>query len=230
MKKNLSVILFCALLVVFIGCRPRGILSSNEMREVLVDLHKTDAMLQMAGIGMMDKEQMQIYYAQVLQRHGITQAQFDSSLVWYTDHPQIFNKIYPKVLARCEKEESMWTELEHQQAAKGALPLRELRPITDIEQEMLHGLSFDLIPGAEADTTELLLPVQSVSSDKLPATGENVESSQPTVSDRDMKAVDSQPAEVSSEPATLHVLQPVDSAIMRAKRKREQMLNANQRF
>ncbi len=105
MKKNLSVILFCALLVVFIGCRPRGILSSNEMREVLVDLHKTDAMLQMAGIGMMDKEQMQIYYAQVLQRHGITQAQFDSSLVWYTAHPQLFNKIYPKVLSELESEE-----------------------------------------------------------------------------------------------------------------------------
>ena len=228
MRKRLVILLMVFLALA--ACRPKGILTSRQMRSVLYDLHRAEAVLQVAGYNFGHEEAVAKYYQSVLDEHGITQAQFDSSLVWYTDHPQIFNKIYPKVLARCEKEESMWTELEHQQAAKGALPLRELRPITDIEQEMLHGLSFDLIPGAEADTTELLLPVQSVSSDKLPATGENIESKQPAVSDRDIKAVDSKPAEVSSEPATLHVLQPVDSAIMRAKRKREQMLNTNQRF
>jgi hypothetical protein len=42
------------------------------------------------------------YYKNVLNKHGITQAQFDSSLVWYTDNPQIFNKIYPKVIERLD--------------------------------------------------------------------------------------------------------------------------------
>ena len=90
------------------GCRPRGILSSDEMREVLVDLHKTDALLQLSGLGMQDQEAKQIYYAQVLERHGVTQAQFDSSLVWYTAHPQLFNKIYPKVMADLEAEEKAY--------------------------------------------------------------------------------------------------------------------------
>ena len=32
----------------------------------------------------------------------MTQSQFDSSLVWFTDNPQIFNKIYPKVVSRLQ--------------------------------------------------------------------------------------------------------------------------------
>ena len=85
-----------------------------------MDLHKTDALLQMSGLGMKDQEAKQIYYAQVLEQHGVTQAQFDSSLVWYTAHPQLFNKIYPKVLAELEAEEKDYlTQLEIE---KNAMP------------------------------------------------------------------------------------------------------------
>ena len=36
-------------LVCLAGCRPRGVLSSREMRSVLHDLHRADAILQVAG-------------------------------------------------------------------------------------------------------------------------------------------------------------------------------------
>ena len=87
------------------SCRPRGILHSWEMRAVLVDLHKADAVLQLNNIPAQNIEVRRIYYAQVLDKHGITQAEFDSSLVWYTAHPQLFDKIYPKVLAELQEEE-----------------------------------------------------------------------------------------------------------------------------
>jgi hypothetical protein len=74
------------------------------MRDVLVDLHKTDALLQISGLQYGHDEAANIYYAMVLEQHGITQAQFDSSLVWYTAHPQLFDKIYPKVLAKLHAE------------------------------------------------------------------------------------------------------------------------------
>ena len=74
------------------------------MRSLLVDLHKTDGMLQVNGWQISNDEVRDIYYAQVLEKHGTTQAQFDSSLVWYTAHPQFFNKIYPKVLKELEAE------------------------------------------------------------------------------------------------------------------------------
>ena len=78
------------------------------MRKVLVDLHKTDALIQIAGLQYGHEEAKNYYYAQVLDKHGITQAQFDSSIVWYTAHPQLFDKIYPKVLKQLQEEEAQF--------------------------------------------------------------------------------------------------------------------------
>ena len=99
MKKLL--IILCVLLAV-VGCRPRGVLSNREMRDVLYDLHRADGALHVAGYNYSHDQELAGYYKNVLDKHGITQAQFDSSLVWFTDNPQIFNKIYPKVLERLE--------------------------------------------------------------------------------------------------------------------------------
>ena len=85
-----------------VGCRPRGVLSNREMRNVLYDLHRVDGALQVAGYNYSHDQEVAAYYKNVLDKHGITQAQFDSSLVWYTDNPQIFNKIYPKVIDRLD--------------------------------------------------------------------------------------------------------------------------------
>jgi len=87
------------------------------MRAVLADLHKTDAMLQTVGWRIRDYEVKDLYYAQTLARHGVSQAQFDSSLVWYTAHPQFFNKIYPKVLQDLEAEEAAYAALHEAELA-----------------------------------------------------------------------------------------------------------------
>ena len=108
-----SLIILCVLLAV-VGCRPRGILSNREMRDVLYDLHRADGAIQVAGYNYSHDKEVAGYYKNVLDDHGITQAQFDSSLVWYTDNPQIFNKIYPKVLARLE------ADFEEQEAIREA--------------------------------------------------------------------------------------------------------------
>ena len=90
------------------GCRPEGILHSRQMRDVLIDLHKTEGAIQASEVRYDAYETRDLYYAQVLEKHGITQAQFDSSIVWYTAHPQFFNKIYPKVLKAIEEEEAAY--------------------------------------------------------------------------------------------------------------------------
>ena len=94
----------CLLLlcVAMLGCRPRGILSNKEMRDVLYDLQRVDGALQTAGYNYGHTQEVAAYYKSVLDKHGVTQAQFDSSLVWFTDNPQIFNRIYPSVIARLE--------------------------------------------------------------------------------------------------------------------------------
>ena len=118
----ISVLILGSLFFILSGCRPRRILSSSEMREVLVDLHKTDAAMQISGIWNTDYEARDLYYAQVLEKHGVTQAQFDSSLVWYTAHPQFFNKIYPKVLKELAAEEEAYRALHEEELAATGNP------------------------------------------------------------------------------------------------------------
>ena len=103
--QNILILCLLSFVLCLTSCRPEGILHSRQMREVLIDLHKTEGAIQAAGVRYDAYEERDMYYAQVLEKHGITQAQFDSSIVWYTAHPQFFNKIYPKVLKEIEAEE-----------------------------------------------------------------------------------------------------------------------------
>ena len=94
------------------------------MREVLVDLHKTDALLQVHGLQHGHDADEDRYYAAVLEDHGVTQAQFDSSIVWYTHHPKLFDKIYPKVLKQLHEEYETFVAL-HPESEGHKIPVHE---------------------------------------------------------------------------------------------------------
>lgn len=79
---------------------PRGILSQSDMTDVLTDLHKLDGCLYEKGYQYGHFDDKAPYYNFVLNKHGITEAQFDSSLVWYTKNPKQFEEIYTNVLTQ----------------------------------------------------------------------------------------------------------------------------------
>lgn len=142
----------CVLLLALAGCRPNGVLSSGEMRDVLYDLHRADGAIQIAGYNYSHNAELAAYYKSVLDKHGITQAQFDSSIVWYTNNPQIFNKIYPKVIERLEADYQIISEENDAQNAQNTAVA--LVPDTPAEttdttivpslQELLHNNTFGL--------------------------------------------------------------------------------------
>ena len=106
--QNILILCLLSFVIGLSGCRPKGILHSWELRALLYDLHRMDALLQVSGKQYESDEVRNIYYAAVLEKHGVTQAQFDSSLVWYTAHPQLFDKIYPKVIVRLMEDEQQF--------------------------------------------------------------------------------------------------------------------------
>ena len=134
------------------GCRPHNVLSNREMRALLYDLHRVDGAMQVAGYNYGHNEELASYYQSVLNKHGVTQAQFDSSLVWYTDNPQIFNKIYPNVIERLQadfdrenllREERMAQR--KQEKGQPALVVEDgkkssLRPQDEVQKEYLYGI------------------------------------------------------------------------------------------
>lgn len=105
MRKHIELILL-VLLMLLGACsrRPSGVLSVRKMTNLLVELHMAEGTIQTANYAYGHDLEQQACYRSVLEKYGVTQAQFDSSLVWYTDHPLQFNRVYPKVLERLEAE------------------------------------------------------------------------------------------------------------------------------
>lgn len=105
-RDSTILILLLFLSVFFAACtvRPRNVLTGGEMEDVLYDLHRAEGILQAKGYAYGHDEENAAYYEAILRKHGVTQAEFDSSLVWYTDNPRRFDKIYPKVVERLQAE------------------------------------------------------------------------------------------------------------------------------
>ena len=98
-----SVCLLLSTLVASCSIRPDNVLSNKKMTDVLVDIHNAEGVLQVAGYNYGHDDEVKAYYSDILQQHGVTQAQFDSSIVWYTDHPQYFQRVYPKVIKQLQQ-------------------------------------------------------------------------------------------------------------------------------
>ncbi|MDR1746727.1 MAG: DUF4296 domain-containing protein [Tannerella sp.] len=73
---------------------PKGILSEEKMRQVLVDMQLAEAMINsdQGKYGPMD-ERMRLYQA-VFDKYHLTKAEYDSSLIWYGKNLDIYMQIY----------------------------------------------------------------------------------------------------------------------------------------
>ena len=142
--KQTTLIALMALIVLtsLTGCRPKGILSQQEMQSLLYDMHRADGILQESGLGYGHDEALGKYYEQVLEKHGLTQEQFDSSLVWYTKNPKRFEHIYPKVITWLQADVD---QLKHYQALEnGRLNITEQQSVAYLDsctQVAVYGYS-----------------------------------------------------------------------------------------
>ena len=115
LERLLCILLVC--LPLCVACKGKDVLSSGKMVAVLTDLHRMDGVVQVKGIQRNSKEDEAAYYDAVLASHGLTRERFDSSLVWYTMHPQRFNKLYPRVLKNLEAEHELYVDASAQRKA-----------------------------------------------------------------------------------------------------------------
>lgn len=109
--KNLYAILF---VFVLLGCKPgksAGILSESKMENILVDYHLAQGMAENSDMGL---EQKRYEYIQtVFNKHGITEAAFDSSMVYYSINAEVLVQIYNKVAKRIEAQTALLGEGGH---------------------------------------------------------------------------------------------------------------------
>lgn len=82
--------------------RPKAVISDAKMESVLYDYHIAKAMGE--EIPYNESYKRVLYIESVFKKHGITQAEFDSSMVWFTRNPDVLTKIYEKVNTKLKAE------------------------------------------------------------------------------------------------------------------------------
>lgn len=92
----------CLLVVACSPSRPRGILGEGKMTDVLVDFHLAQGMAEAQG----ESQDINRYrYIQaVFRKHRITEAEFDSSMVYYSGRAEELTHIYGGVVKRVQAE------------------------------------------------------------------------------------------------------------------------------
>lgn len=108
-KKGLCVWIALALLA---GCGkkiPDDIIQPDAMESLLYDYHLASTMS--ASLPYDESYRKDAYMDYVFRKHQVTEAEFDSSMVWYTRHAEELATIYRNLQERLEKEEKQMKEL-----------------------------------------------------------------------------------------------------------------------
>ena len=123
--------------------RPDTILSDDRMADVLYDYHIAKAM----GDELPYNEAYKrvLYVESVYKKHGITKADFDSSMVWFTRHPEALCDVYSIINLRMNSEKKMLDELValRENKPKATLPGDSINIWSGKRSYMLTGMPLD---------------------------------------------------------------------------------------
>lgn len=96
-------------ILILMACKPsvpKEYIQPGDMEDILYDFHVSQAMAKENRDQNMDFLKTE-YFAAVLKKHGVTEAEFDSSLVYYYSHLKRLQGIYQNVNERLSDEAKM---------------------------------------------------------------------------------------------------------------------------
>jgi len=96
MKRNL---LWMGLILLgVVACSKRVPLNKKEFTALLIDMHMADATLDVWQREGVDERRTYQFYNDLFKKYGLTKADFDSCVHYYTSRPTLFAKIYDVVI------------------------------------------------------------------------------------------------------------------------------------
>ena len=101
--RNSLLLIFVLLMV--IGCKPKvpsEYIQPDEMEDILYDYHLAEAIAKTEPGG--DHTKQTLFFQKVLEKHHVTEAVFDSSLIYYYSRIDRFKEIYGRVNERLGNE------------------------------------------------------------------------------------------------------------------------------
>ena len=100
---RLHSLLFVALFVLLSACANKHngeVLSPAKLEAVLYDYHLAQVMV--ADLPTAQRYKKELYFGYVYDKHGVTKADIDSSLVYYARHPKGLSEVYANLTKRVE--------------------------------------------------------------------------------------------------------------------------------
>ncbi len=95
----LGTVIAIVLLPLLVGCnkRPDGILSDKKMADILADLSLVEALSVRGQYGLERDSMKKIMRQSIMMHHGVSETDFDSTLVWYGHNMEQYAKLYKRV-------------------------------------------------------------------------------------------------------------------------------------
>lgn len=87
----------------------RPIIEEDRMAQILADYYIEQATLSQFQVD--NTQKRFLYYTALTEKYGCTEAEFDSSVVWYTKNLDVFEKVYEQAEAILEARKDSLTQL-----------------------------------------------------------------------------------------------------------------------
>ena len=103
-RSSLHIPLLLIIIVTLLSCdrTPHGVLSVNDMADLIVDLQLAEAYIDTHTSDFNDDSSKLVVKQSVFKKHGITQRDYDSSLVWYAHNMEDYTKAYDKAVGKLQ--------------------------------------------------------------------------------------------------------------------------------
>lgn len=145
-----SVVLLLGTLLFACSKVPDEILSEKEMQAVQVDMQLAEAIINLNSKDFPDNAHKEALYQSIFRKYGITEAEYDSSLVWYGRHLDIYMKVYDRVLADLNKRQKALGDVQASAAPVSKKDSVDIWPrLTSLQLEpdaLFNGVTFDIKP------------------------------------------------------------------------------------
>lgn len=154
-RKELKYIFLGLLVCLAFACSkvPSDLLSEKEMQRVMKDMLLAESMISSDYKSYEDNARKQALYEAVFRKHGITQAKYDSSLVWYGRNLDIYMKVYERVLADLNNEVRALGDIQADAAPVTNQDSIDIWPrrsyLAFTPQAVFNGVVFDIRPESD---------------------------------------------------------------------------------
>ncbi len=130
MKSKLF-ILIVGLAALLAACdkAPRGIIKESDMADLLYDMYRLDAIIDQDPDAFPTDSIKRVAKQSLFKKHGITQADYDTSMVWYATNFEAYSTVHKKVIMRLQADSKAL------EAEAATAPKEHAQPGGDADQQ-----------------------------------------------------------------------------------------------